>query len=174
MGTFYDKWKNKTTKAANNSDSKTKSFDEVWSGLKESEQNKFTKLVNNGKLTAETFDKIGSSATALKETGLSVEDLCDKIRSLVGLEQKLTNLSNSMKKVGTAYKDYKKNGYVSSTSLNSMPDSFKNLDGYSKFSGLAIAMCKRMYGTDFKRIFNHFIPKEETECHSSETTNSKQ
>ena len=47
-------------------------------------------------------------------------------------------------------------------------------DGYSKFSGLAIAMCKRMYGTDFKRIFNHFIPKEETECHSSETTNSKQ
>ena len=47
-------------------------------------------------------------------------------------------------------------------------------DGYSKFSGLAIAMYKRMYGTDFKRIFNHFIPKEETECHSSETTNSKQ
>lgn len=47
-------------------------------------------------------------------------------------------------------------------------------DRYSKFSGLAIAMCKRMYGTDFKRIFNHFIPKEETECHSSETTNSKQ
>ena len=32
-------------------------------------------------------------------------------------------------------------------------------DRYSKFSGLAIAMCKRMYGTDFKRIFNHFIPK---------------
>ena len=47
-------------------------------------------------------------------------------------------------------------------------------DRYSKFSGLAIAMCKRMYGTDFKRIFNHFIPKEETECHSSETTNSQQ
>ena len=47
-------------------------------------------------------------------------------------------------------------------------------DRYSKFSGLAIAMCKRMYGADFKRIFNHFIPKEETECHSSETTNSKQ
>lgn len=47
-------------------------------------------------------------------------------------------------------------------------------DGYSKFSGLAIAICKRMYGTDFKRIFNHFIPKEETKCHSSETTNSKQ
>ena len=47
-------------------------------------------------------------------------------------------------------------------------------DVYSKFSGLAIAMCKRMYGTDFKRIFNHFIPKEETECHSSETTNLKQ
>lgn len=43
-------------------------------------------------------------------------------------------------------------------------------DGYSKFSGLAIAMCKRMYGTDFKRIFNHFIPKEETKCNSSETT----
>lgn len=47
-------------------------------------------------------------------------------------------------------------------------------DGYSKFSGLAIAICKHMYGTDFKWIFNNFIPKEETECHSSETTNLKQ
>lgn len=47
-------------------------------------------------------------------------------------------------------------------------------DTNSKFAGLAIAICKHMYGTDFKRIFNHFIPKEETECHSSETTNSKQ
>lgn len=152
---WYGKWKNKTTKTANNSDSKTKSFDEVWSGLKESEQNKFTKLVNNGKLTAETFDKIGSSATALKETGLSVEDLCDKIRLLVGLEQKLTNLSNSMKKVGTAYKDYKKNGYVSSTSLNSMPDSFKNLDGYSKFS--KIAGSKKSSKSDIQGAFNDIV-----------------
>lgn len=47
-------------------------------------------------------------------------------------------------------------------------------DTNSKFAGLAIAICKHMYGMDFKRIFNHFIPKEETECHSSETTNSKQ
>ena len=132
-----------------------KSFDEVWSGLKESEQNKFTKLVNNGKLTAETFNKIGSSATALKETGLSVEDLCDKIRSLVGLEQKLTNLSNSMKKVGTAYKDYKKNGYVSSTSLNSMPDSFKNLEGYSKFS--KIAGSKKSSKSDIQGAFNDIV-----------------
>lgn len=134
---------------------KFKSFDEVWSGLKESEQNKFTKLVNNGKLTAETFDKIGSSATSLKETGLSVEDLCDKIRSLVGLEQKLTNLSNSMKKVGTAYKDYKKNGYVSSTSLNSMPDSFKNLDGYSKFS--KIAGNKKSSKKEIQDAFNEIV-----------------
>lgn len=47
-------------------------------------------------------------------------------------------------------------------------------DKYSKFAGLAIAICKHMYGSDFKKIFNHFIPKEEEECHSSETTNSKQ
>lgn len=47
-------------------------------------------------------------------------------------------------------------------------------DTKSKFAGLAIAICKRMYGKDFKWIFNHFIPKEETKCHSSETTNSKQ
>lgn len=47
-------------------------------------------------------------------------------------------------------------------------------DGYSKFSGLAIAICKHIYGPNFKKVFNRFIPKEETECHSSETTNSKQ
>lgn len=44
-------------------------------------------------------------------------------------------------------------------------------DTKSKFAGLAIAICKHMYGMDFKKIFNHFIPKEEIECHSSETTN---
>lgn len=47
-------------------------------------------------------------------------------------------------------------------------------DEYSKFAGLAIAICKHQYGINFKKIFNHFIPKEEEECHSSETTNSKQ
>lgn len=47
-------------------------------------------------------------------------------------------------------------------------------DGYSKFSGLAIAICKHIYGPNFKKVFNNFIPKEEIECHSSETTNSKQ
>lgn len=47
-------------------------------------------------------------------------------------------------------------------------------DGYSKFSGLAITICKHIYGPNFKKVFNYFIPKEETECHSSETTNSKQ
>ena len=152
---WYDKWKKNNSEPVKSDNSFGKSFDEVWSGLKESEQNKFTKLVNNGKLTAETFDKIGSSATALKETGLSVEDLCDKIRSLVGLEQKLTNLSNSMKKVGTAYKDYKKNGYVSSTSLNSMPDSFKNLQGYSKFS--KIAGSKKSSKSDIQGAFNDIV-----------------
>ena len=152
---WYDKWKKNNSEPVKSDNLSGKSFDEVWSGLKESEQNKFTKLVNNGKLTAETFDKIGSSATALKETGLSVEDLCDKIRSLVGLEQKLINLSNSMKKVGTAYKDYKKNGYVSSTSLNSMPDSFKNLQGYSKFS--KIAGSKKSSKSDIQGAFNDIV-----------------
>lgn len=47
-------------------------------------------------------------------------------------------------------------------------------DGYSKFSGLAIAICKHMYGPKFKKIFNHFISEEETKCRSLETTNSKQ
>ena len=47
-------------------------------------------------------------------------------------------------------------------------------DGYSKFSGLAIAICKHIYGPNFKKVFNYFIPKEKTEWHSSETTNSKQ
>lgn len=47
-------------------------------------------------------------------------------------------------------------------------------DKYSKFAGLAIAICKHDLGPNFKKVFNYFIPKEETECHSSETTNSKQ
>ena len=145
---WYDKWENNFTKDSDE-------FDKAWSGLKKTEQNKFIKLVNNGKLTAETFNEIGNSAKTLKETGLSVDELCDKIRSMVGLEQKLSNLSSSMKKVGTAYKDYKKNGYVSSSSLNSMPDSFKNLDGYSNFS--KIAGNKKSSKKEIQNAFNEIV-----------------
>lgn len=131
------------------------SFEAAWSSLKSSEQKKFTNLVKNGKLTAETFNELGASAKTLKLTGLSVNVLCDNIRSLVGLQTKLENMSTAMKKVGTAYQDFKKNGYVSSSSLNSMPDAFKNLKGYSDFS--KVAGNKKSSKTQIQGAFNDIV-----------------
>lgn len=133
----------------------SQSFDSAWSSLKDSEQKKFTNLVNSGKLTAESFNQLGDSAKTLKQTGLSVESLCDNIRALVANEQKLRNMSTAFKKVGTAYKDFKKNGFVSSSSLNSMPDAFKNLKGYSQFS--KIAGNKKSSKSDIQDAFNDIV-----------------
>lgn len=37
-------------------------------------------------------------------------------------------------------------------------------DSYSEFAGMAIAICKRLYGSDFKKIFNkHLAPRKYTE-----------
>lgn len=130
-------------------------FDSAWSSLKASEQKKFTNLVNSGKLTAESFNQLGDSAKTLKQTGLSVESLCDNIRALVANEQKLRNMSTAFKKVGTAYKDFKKNGFVSSSSLNSMPDAFKNLKGYSQFSNTAGN--KKSSKSDIQDAFNDIV-----------------
>lgn len=130
-------------------------FDSAWSSLKDSEQKKFTNLVNSGKLTAESFNQLGDSAETLKQTGLSVESLCDNIRALVANEQKLRNMSTAFKKVGTTYKDFKKNGFVSSSSLNSMPDAFKNLKGYSQFS--KTAGNKKSSKSDIQDAFNDIV-----------------
>lgn len=73
-------------------------FDSAWSSLKDSEQKKFTNLVNSGKLTAESFNQLGDSAETLKQTGLSVESLCDNIRALVANEQKLRNRVQPLKR----------------------------------------------------------------------------
>lgn len=133
----------------------TQSFEEAWGSLKDSEQKKFTTLLKNGRLTAETFNEVGDSADTLKATGLSVNTLCDNIRSFVGLQTKLENMSTAFKKVGTAYQDFKKNGYVSTSSLNSMPDAFKNLKGYSDFS--KVAGNKKSSKSEIQGAFNDIV-----------------
>lgn len=131
------------------------SFEEAWGSLKDSEQKKFTTLLKNGRLTAETFNEVGDAADTLKATGLAVNTLCDNIRSFVGLQTKLENMSSTFKKVGTAYQDFKKNGYVSTSSLNSMPDAFKNLKGYSDFS--KIAGNKKSSKSEIQGAFNDIV-----------------
>ena len=131
------------------------SFEEAWGSLKDSEQKKFTTLLKNGRLTAETFNEVGDAADTLKATGLSVNTLCDNIRSFVGLQTKLENMSTAFKKVGTAYQDFKKNGYVSTSSLNSMPDAFKNLKGYSDFS--KVAGNKKSSKSEIQGAFNDIV-----------------
>lgn len=152
---MVDGWNKASDSSSKGLKDPTQSFEEAWGSLKDSEQKKFITLLKNGRLTAETFNEVGDSADTLKATGLSVNTLCDNIRSFVGLQTKLENMSTAFKKVGTAYQDFKKNGYVSTSSLNSMPDAFKNLKGYSDFS--KVAGNKKSSKSEIQGAFNDIV-----------------
>lgn len=152
---MVDGWNKASDSSSKGLKDPTQSFEEAWGSLKDSEQKKFITLLKNGRLTAETFNEVGDAADTLKATGLSVNTLCDNIRSFVGLQTKLENMSTAFKKVGTAYQDFKKNGYVSTSSLNSMPDAFKNLKGYSDFS--KVAGNKKSSKSEIQGAFNDIV-----------------
>lgn len=121
-----------TDKSANSS---TKSFSEVWNSKdNKSSRKKLEKLAKSGELTKDTIQSVEDYKNMWKSTSLEIDDFILKIKEGLTLQDKISMFSKDTKKVGTAYKDYKKNGYVSSNSLNSMPESFKNLDGYTKFN----------------------------------------
>lgn len=117
------------------SQSQTSSFSSIWNSKDyKSIKKKLESLNKKGKLTPETIKSVEDYKKMWKATGLSVKDFIRQIRQAATEQDKLSMFSKDTKKVTKAYKDFKKNSYVSSGSLNDMPDSFKNLDGYSNFN----------------------------------------
>ena len=110
-------------------------FSSVWDDKNnKSTRTKLEKLAKSGTLSKETIKSVEAYKNMWKSTNLSLDDFITKIKQTLSLQDKVKMFSKDTKGVAKAYKDYKKNGYVSSESLNAMPDSFKQLDGYTKFN----------------------------------------
>ena len=127
----YENSLEKSKKSSSDEDS----FSSVWDDKNnKSTRTKLEKLAKSGTLSKETIKSVEAYKNMWKSTNLSLDDFITKIKQTLSLQDKVKMFSKDTKGVAKAYKDYKKNGYVSSESLNAMPDSFKQLDGYTKFN----------------------------------------
>lgn len=137
FSTWYEQWKNSLndTSSDKTAISLSDKFDSVWDSKdNKATRKKLEKLAKSGELTKDTVKSVEDYKNMWKSTNLEIDDFILKIKQGLTLQDKLSMFSKDTKKVGQAYKDYKKNGYVSSNSLNNMPESFKSLEGYTEFN----------------------------------------
>lgn len=112
----------------------SKSFSDVWNDDNHSsDKNKLKQLAKSGELTPELIESTESYKSIWEDTNLTLDEFIKKIRETLTLQDSLNLFNDDTKKLGNAYADYKKNGYVSSSSLKNIPNGFKDLDGYAEF-----------------------------------------
>ena len=121
---------------------KKKSFEEVFNaeGFKESKE-ELLELAKAGELTPETLKSVEDYNKLLDETGLTIKDVCKEINNLIDATARLSDMSSDLSSLGTAYKEFKEDGYASVDSIESLRKKFgelKGSDGKKLFEDFAI------------------------------------
>lgn len=98
---------------------------------------KLLDLAKSGELTPSTLSSTEDYAKLLSETGLSAEKAANEIFDMLSVQEKLAAASSGMDKLKSAYEEFKDLGFVTASALESLPDSFKELDGFDLFSQIA-------------------------------------
>ena len=113
------------------------SFEEVFNSEDFAEaKEKLLDLAKSGEITAEVLESTDDYKELLRETGLSAENAKDKILDLLSVQEKLSGAAQGFDSLISAYKEFKDEdiGFVTAQTLESLPDAFKNLDGFDMFS----------------------------------------
>lgn len=95
---------------------------------------KLIELAKSGTISNETLESTDEYRTLLKATGLSADEVCEKIKSLVTVTERLSDVSGDLSKLSNAYKEFKdkEKGFVDASTLDGLEE-FKNLNSYSDF-----------------------------------------
>lgn len=131
------------TNTANAADSATQSltsFDEAWINLKNTDDSDLKgaaddllDLANAGQLTGNALEGLAGGQQLMDETGLSADELAQKINSLVNASTQLSSMSAQISKMSDMLAD-KKNGTVASASdLAGFDVSVRGLESWDKF-----------------------------------------
>lgn len=101
----------------------SKTFAEAWKLLSSDTKKSLTDLAEAGQLTEKAFNKVANT-DALTKTGLSVQDLINKINALVDSSKQLSAMRTGIKAITSAYDEKKesKKNVVSSATLSSLSD----------------------------------------------------
>lgn len=116
------------------------SFDEAWINLKATDDgdlkgaaDDLLDLANAGQLTGNALEGLAGGQQLMDETGLSADELAQKINSLVNASTQLSSMSAQISKMSDMLAD-KKNGTVASASdLAGFDVSVRGLESWDKF-----------------------------------------
>lgn len=108
------------------------SFKDAWSGL-EKGKDELLKLAEAGRLTANDLKGLEGGKTLMEKTGLSAEQLAEKINKLTDSATQLSSMSSQISKMSDMLAD-KKNGTVASASdLAGFDVSVRGLESWDEF-----------------------------------------
>ena len=123
----------------------TVSFSEAWESLDNIEDDdskmkglkeELLKLAEAGELTAKAFKEAEGSDEFLEQIGESAEVATVKIMDILDAQGKLSAASGGLENLTKAYEEFKDEdiGFVTAETLESLPDVFKELEGFDLFS----------------------------------------
>lgn len=99
-------------------------------------KDKLLDLAKSGEITPKTLSSTKEYNELLTKTGTSAKSATNQILDLLTVQEKLSGLSQGLNKLKSAYEEFKNEdiGFVTAETLESLPDSFKNLPQFDLFS----------------------------------------
>lgn len=133
-------WKNHITENTASATASLTSFEEAWMNLKGADDSDIKgaaddllDLANAGQLTENSIEELAGGQKLMSDTGLSAEELAQKINGLVNASTQLSSMSAQISKMSDMLAD-KKNGTVASASdLAGFDVSVRGLESWDKF-----------------------------------------
>lgn len=133
-------WKNHITENTASATASLTSFEEAWMNLKGADDSDLKgaaddllDLANAGQLTENSIEELAGGQKLMSDTGLSAEELAQKINGLVNASTQLSSMSAQISKMSDILAD-KKNGTVASASdLAGFDVSVRGLESWDKF-----------------------------------------
>ena len=115
----------------------SKTFESVWTSTSEEVKKKLLELAKSGEITPETISSTEEYKTLIDGTGESAESAKNKILNMLSATEKLSGASKGLSSLKTAYQEFADEnngkGFVTASTLESLPEVFKNLPHYDLF-----------------------------------------
>ena len=143
-----DRWNEIAESATNAADARKKytegeegnetdilSFNDVFNSSDFSDtKDKLLSIAKSGELSAKTLESTEEYADLLKAVGGNAELAQSKIMDMLDSTEKLSAASDGIGSLEDAYNEMKDDGFVLAKTLESLPDVFKDLQGFKSFS----------------------------------------
>lgn len=113
------------------------SFTEAFDSLDTDVQQKLLDLARSGEITSDVLVSTEEYNALLTQTGMSADSAKNQILDMLSAQEKLSGASQGLGKLKSSYEEFRDIGFVTAQSLESLPNAFKELDGYDLFSEIA-------------------------------------